>query len=288
MPNPAFPAMPAVLTAAELCAWLRGLHAVPEPSVDRIVAGRPDTPVRGIAVLWMPTWAALREAAAQGLNVVIAHEPTFYTHRDLDGFDAAMAPLDPRARAAITVTRDEKLRWIEDNKLVVIRCHDVLDAMPGGVVDSLAAALGFTAGDYVTSVPHHRVVRLAVPAPAGDVARRLAISFQTIGQPGVGFYGDANRRVQTLALGTGYGNDPWRHFALGADMALAIDDRIKTWSEPVWAEDAGYPIVVINHGTSEEWGVRRLAAIVAAGHPAVPVRLLPQGCGYRWITPPVR
>jgi putative NIF3 family GTP cyclohydrolase 1 type 2 len=275
-----------ILTAQDLCAWLRALHAVPEPSVDRVIAGRLDTVVRGIAVLWMPTWAALREAARLGLNTVVAHEPTFYTHHDLDGFDVAMAAVDARAREAITATRDAKLRWIDENELVIIRCHDVLDAMRGGVVDSLAAALGFTEKDYETELPHHRVVRLADSAPAGEVARRLAASFQKIGQPGVAFYGDANRPVRTLALGTGYGNDPWKHFALGADMALAIDDRIKTWSEPVWAEDSGYPVVVINHGTSEEWGVRRLAEIIAAGHPGRPVRLLPQGCGYRWIPAP--
>lgn len=168
--------------------------------------------------------------------------------------------------------------------MAVIRCHDVLDAMPGGVVDCLATALGFTTAEYVTEAPRYRVVRLATPTPAGQVAQRLATAFGRLGQPGVAFYGNADRRVSTLGLGTGYGNDPWRGHALGADMALAIDDRIKSWTEPVWAEDAGYPVVVINHGTSEEWGVRRLADIIRAGHPEVPVRLIPQGCGYRWFS----
>ena len=115
------------------------------------------------------------------------------------------------------------------------------------------------------------------------MAQRLANHFRAIGQPGVAFYGDADRSVRSLGLGTGYGNDPWQHFAFGAEMALAIDDRIKTWSEPAWADDAGYPIVVINHGTSEEWGVRRLAEKLAADHPGLPVRPLLQGCGYRWV-----
>ena len=251
--------------------------------MDRVIAGRADTEVRGVAVMWMPTWTALRGAVAQGCNIVVAHEPTFYGHYDLEGFDEAVAALPTLARAAATATRDAKLRWIEEQGVVVIRCHDVLDSMPGGVVDSLAAALGFSVADYVTQAPHYRVVRLATPAAAREVAQRLADQFSRLGQPGVAFYGDANRTVRTLGLGTGYGNDPWQHFALGAEMALAIDDRIKTWSEPVWAEDSGYPVVVINHGTSEEWGVRRLAEIIAAGHAGLSVRLLPQGCGYRWI-----
>jgi putative NIF3 family GTP cyclohydrolase 1 type 2 len=272
------------MTVHDLNAWLRSLHPVPEPSVDRIIVGHPEIDVRGIGVVWMPTWAALREAAAHGLNVIVAHEPCFYTHHDLDGFANLLAPLSSRTRTAVTATSHAKRQWIEDNGLAVIRCHDVLDDMPGGVVDSLAAALGYTAADYVSQTPHYRVVRLAAPVEAREAARQLARQFRRLGQPGVAFYGDANRLVNSLGLGTGYGNDPWQHHALGAEMAIAIDDRIKSWSEPVWAEDAGYPMIVINHGTSEEWGVRCLAEIIAARQPNVPVRLLPQGCGYRWIT----
>ena len=47
------------LRAVELNAWLRSLHPVPEPSVDRVIAGDPQTEVKGIAVMWTPTWAAL-------------------------------------------------------------------------------------------------------------------------------------------------------------------------------------------------------------------------------------
>lgn len=272
------------MTARELNNWLRSLHSVPEPSVDRVVAGNPETEIRGIAVLWMPTWPALREAAARGLNVIVAHEPTFYTHLDLDESAASLRTLTRAAHDSVVAARETKRRWIEEQGMAVIRCHDVLDAMPGGVVDSLARELGFTPADYLHSVPHFRVVRLPSRTPAREVAMQLANAFSRIGQPGVAFYGDAIRPVGSLGLGTGFGNDPWKHHALGAEMALAIDDRIQTWSEPVWAEDTGYPVAVVNHGTAEEWGVRRLAEIITTGHPGVPVQLLPQGCGYRWIT----
>jgi putative NIF3 family GTP cyclohydrolase 1 type 2 len=273
------------VTARELCAWLRSLHSVPEPSVDRIIVGAPETVVRGIAVVWMPTWAALREAARRGLNCVVAHEPTFFTHHDSDGFDAAFADVPAVARASLDATRDAKRRWIEEQEMVVIRCHDVLDAMPGGVVDCLAKGLGFSASDYVKVWERYRVVQLAAPAPAGEVAQRLADAFAPLGQPGVGFYGDSSRIVRTLGLGTGYGCEPWRFVELGADMGISIDDRIKTWTEGEWADDSGFPLVVINHGTSEEWGVRRLAEIIARQFTACPVQLIPQGCGYRWIAP---
>ena len=104
-----------------------------------------------------------------------------------------------------------------------------------------------------------------------------------LGQPGGAFYGDSNRMVRRLGLGTGYACEPWRFVELGAEMCLTIDDRIKTWIETEWSEDSGYPMVVIHHGTSEEWGVRRLREIIAAKFPAEKVVMLPQGFRAKWI-----
>jgi putative NIF3 family GTP cyclohydrolase 1 type 2 len=273
------------MTAREINHWLRSLHAVPEPSVDGVIVGDPETLVRGIAVLWMPTWAALRTAHAQGLNVVVAHEPTFFNHYDLERFEEGLGVLPPAGRRIFEATRDAKRRWIEETGVVVIRCHDVLDSMPGGVVDSLAYALGFSRASYVNEVPHHRVVRVDPPVAAIALAQRLANSFGALGQPGVAFYGDPGRAVKSLGLGTGYACEPWRFVELGADMALTIDDRIKTWTEGQWADDSGYPLVVIHHGSSEEWGVRRLAELVREAYHEIPVKLLAQGYTARWIAP---
>lgn len=271
------------MTANELCAWLRSWHPVGDDTVDRVIVGRGDTVVRGVSVMWYPTWAALRAAVARGHNTVVAHEPTFFTHYDLRGFDEAFGQLPEPARQAVTVTRDAKRRWIEEQGLVVIRCHDVLDSMAGGIVDSLAARLGFGRADYVTQVPHHRVVRIAPAAPAREIAQRLANAFAEIGQPGVAFYGDPDRVVHSLGLGTGYGCDPWTFVRLGAEMALTINDRVKTWTELAWADDSGYPLVVIDHGTSEEWGVHTLAGLLETQFPELGVQLERQGCSFRWI-----
>jgi putative NIF3 family GTP cyclohydrolase 1 type 2 len=252
--------------------------------VDRVVIGSPDAEVRAVGVMWMPTWAALRSAVAQGANVMVVHEPTFYTHWDRESFHEEFKNLKSRARAALDATRTAKEAWIQQHGITIIRCHDVLDAMPGGVVDSLARELGFAPEEAVTKSGNYRILQLREPRRAGELIQRMAKAFARLGQPGVGFYGDENRMVGKLGLGTGYGCDPWRQIELGAEMALVIDDRIKVWTEPVWAEDAGFPLAVINHGTSEEWGVRTLAEILRTKFPATPVHLIEQGCGYRWIT----
>lgn len=271
------------MTALELHYWLRSLHSVPEPSVDRLIVGDPATVVRGIAVVWTPTWAALRDALAQGCNVVVAHEPTFFSNHDLDAFETSATDLSPSASRTMSAARDEKKRWIEESGMVVIRCHDVLDLMPGGVADSLATALGFSEADYLASVPYYRVVRIEPATRAGEVAQRLAKAFGALGQPGVAFYGNPDRMVRSLGLGTGYACEPWRFVELGAEMCVTIDDRIKTWIESEWSDDSGYPMIVIHHGTSEEWGVRRLCDLITERYSEIPVQLIPQGFRCRWV-----
>jgi putative NIF3 family GTP cyclohydrolase 1 type 2 len=272
------------MTGRDFNPWLRSVHPGPEPSVDRVIAGDPEMPVRGIAVMWTPTWAALREAKAQGCNVVVTHEPTFFSHLDLDGFEEAAGKISPAALNAMSATRDEKLRWIERNGMVVIRCHDVLDLMPGGVADSLVRKLGFSEAEVLVNEPYYRVVKVAPAQRADDLAKRLARAFGEIGQPGVAFYGDPEKKVERLGLGTGYACEPWRFVELGADMCVTIDDRIKTWVETEWADDAGFPMIVIHHGTSEEWGVHTLHELIAQRFPELPVKLQVQGFRARWIS----
>lgn len=277
------PAAAAPLRAGELNAWLRALHTVPEPSVDRIIVGDSETVVKGIAVMWTPSWDALREAVAAGCNVVVAHEPTFFSHFDLDGFEEHAGQVSPAARDAMIPTRDAKLKWIRENNLVVIRSHDVVDKMPGGVPDALVKHLGFAESDVLVKKNPYRLIRISPAVTAEELAKRLAKSFATIGQPGVAFYGDPQRKVEKLGVGTGYGCVPWEFVKLGADMCVTIDDRIKTWIETEWADDAGYPMIVIHHGTSEEWGVHSLHEKLTAAFPHLPVKLLKQGFRARWI-----
>src|ERR1700733_628787 len=51
-------------------------------TVDTFKAGDPDTPVTGIAVTMMATLDVLQRAAANHQNLVITHEPTFFSHQD--------------------------------------------------------------------------------------------------------------------------------------------------------------------------------------------------------------
>jgi putative NIF3 family GTP cyclohydrolase 1 type 2 len=53
-----------------------------EQTVDKLIAGTLEVPVKGIASTMMATLDVLQRASAKGLNMVITHEPTYYSHQD--------------------------------------------------------------------------------------------------------------------------------------------------------------------------------------------------------------
>ena len=271
------------MTADDLNKYLRSIIAVDEPSVDRIVIGDPKTKITKIGTAWMPYWKTLKEVVEEGVNTLIVHEPAFYTHWDLDAdsSDYLRAPIPAKDNYSRVVY--EKKKWIEDNGLVIIRCHDVLDKIPDwGIPYALGQGLGLSNEDIIKSKKFYNVYEIE-PTPAVEVAKKIAASLKVIDQPGVAFYGDENYNVKTIGLGTGCICDPLQYSELAPDLFIGIDDTIRTWIQTTYAEDTGQPLVVINHGTSEEFGMQSLNKHLKETLTDYEITHFRQGCGYRWI-----
>jgi len=263
------------MKAGDLKHYLKSLAPLPEKTVDRIIVGNPETEIVKIGTAWMPYWDTCRQALAAGVNVMVVHEPTFYTHWDLDGEN-----FYPETIA-------EKKHWLEESGLVIIRCHDVLDKVqtPFGMPFAFGRALGFADADILRSVTYYNVYRCE-PMPARQLAQHIAQSLKNFGQPGVGFYGDAARIVESVGVGTGMACDPLQFAHLKPDMFVVINDAIKTWTHGEYSRDTGLPMVVIDHGTSEEFGVKALYDHLASVFPQFEIIHFQQGCTYQWVTSP--
>jgi putative NIF3 family GTP cyclohydrolase 1 type 2 len=271
------------MTAGELNRYLRSLIDVEEPSVDRIIIGDPGTPVRKIGTAWMPYWKTCRQAVRDGVNVLVVHEPTFYAHRDLDAREWINIDHPGAGQQKYLDQRDEKASWIREKGLVIIRCHDVWDKFPDiGIPYAFGQALGFSNADIIRRETYYNVYKTE-PAPAIEMARSIASRLSVAGQPGVAFYGDEKTTVRSVGVGTGCICDPMQYMQLEPDLFIAIDDTIRTWIQTTYAEDTGHPLVVVNHGTSEEFGIRLLSEHLAAAFTDYDVIHYPQGCTYQWI-----
>ena len=271
------------MTANDLNNYLRSLVEVEEPSVDKVIVGDPDTKITKIATAWMPYWHTLKEAKTRGINTLVVHEPTFYTHRDLEekNWDFHGAP--SVAKKMYTEQVEKKKSWIEENRLVVIRCHDVLDKIKGyGIPFAFGRALGFSDEDILRSRPYYNVYEIE-SRPAIEVAQMIASKLKAVGQPGVAFYGDENYPVGTVGLGTGCICNPMEFMELEMDLAIAIDDSINTWTQTTFAEDSGRPLVVVNHGSTEEFGMKELSEELNKKLVNLEVSHFKQGCTYRWV-----
>lgn len=273
-----------IRTAGDLQKYLRSLHTVREPSVDRIIIGNPDTKIKKAGTAWTPYFKTLKNAVNQGINVLVVHEPTFYTHWDLDkktqDFYNSPSPSKDQYLEAL----ETKKRWIESNGLVIIRSHDVPDIIKNfGIPFSLGQKLGFKNDDIIRSKDYYNVYQIEKNS-AANVAKRIADKLKDFDQPGVAFYGDPDRSVSTVGLGTGCICDPQQYAELNPDLCIAIDDTIRTWVQTTYSEDTGKPLVVINHGTSEEMGMQLLNEYLKKNIPSIEFIHLKQGCSYNWIT----
>src|SRR5258706_7895828 len=72
------------LTAAQAIDRIKSNIGIPwgAQTVDNVISGDPETPVKGIATTMMATLDVIQRSAAAGKNMVITHEPTFYSHQD--------------------------------------------------------------------------------------------------------------------------------------------------------------------------------------------------------------
>ncbi|MEN8203000.1 MAG: hypothetical protein ABFS28_10420 [Bacteroidota bacterium] len=126
-------------------------------------------------------------------------------------------------RLAYQEVIEKKKQWIEESQMVIIRSHDVMD--------------------IIRSKDYYNVYKIE-PDAAWNVAQKIANSLMFLDQPGVAFYGDENRMVSSVGLGTGCICDPRQYLELGPELQITIDDAVRTWVLTTYAEDTGDPLVV--------------------------------------------
>ncbi len=272
------------ISATDVQKFLISLVKLGPETVDRFIIGDPGTKIKKIGTCWMPYWETCKKAVESGVNLLVVHEPTFYTHWDLeeDKEDYFQAPEFAKKQYLDLVA--EKKKWILENGLVIIRNHDTMDALKDrGIPFALGQFLGYSNADIIRSQTYYNVYRID-KQPAAQAASSIARKLKETGQPGVAFYGDPDWPVSSVGVGTGCICDPIYFADLEPDIFIAIDDVVRTWTQTAFARDSGRPLIVINHGTSEEMGMRMLNRIIKEKFPDIETIHFNEGCTYKWIT----
>jgi len=261
----ATPARAASLTVGDVLTRMRsriGTEWFPG-GVDRIIAGSADTEVTGIATTMMATFDALKAAVAKRANLVVTHEPTFWSHPDT----VSQLRDDPLYRT--------KLAYMQAHGLVSYHLHDHWHArLPvDGINDGMAQQMGWTR--YRDPAAQRRYI-----LPPTTLAA-LAREFQhKLGDRTLRVVGDPALKVSKVWESWGYCSAfPGIDF-LDNDVDVLVIGEAQDWDLIAYAQDlvaAGRRkgLILLGHVLSEQWGMKTCAEWLKGFVPEVKVTWLP-------------
>jgi putative NIF3 family GTP cyclohydrolase 1 type 2 len=241
-------------------------------TVDKIIVGDPDKEVGTAVVTWISSFAAVRAAVDRGVDALITHEPTFYSHRnEMDAINDS------------DISRQKK-SFLDQSGLVILRCHDAWDRWPDiGIPWAWARFLGLD-GEPVAFGSGRAQHRYDIPPVTVDeLAHRVALKTAEIGEPSVQVVGKSARQVSKIGIGTGCICSVPEYMSMGCDVGVLCDDGASYWSRVQPAEDMGFPVIRVNHGTSEEPGMVTLTQYINDDVPGVAAEHLPHGSCFRLV-----
>lgn len=241
-----------------------------ETTVDRVILGDEQADVDHCVVSWMPSFRALRHMVERGLRLLICHEPTFWNHRD--------------NRSADDPVSQEKLAYIRDHDLVILRNHDCWDRWPDvGIPWAWADFLGLGNSPQAVASDGYQQRYDIEPVPLDTFARRLAQRCDSLGEPLVQVTGDGSQMVSRIGVGTGCGCDIPTYQAMDCDCSIVCDDGSCYYGGIQRADDSSHPVIRVNHGTSEEPGMITLTKYINESLEGLRAEHLPHGSTFRLV-----
>ena len=242
-------------------------------TVDTFKAGDPDAPVTGIATTMMATYDVLKRAAAQNANLIITHEPTFYSHEDqIADFEAADDP----------VWR-EKEAFIKEHHLVVWRFHDHWHMRePDGILAGMTRALGWEQYQEPRMPNLFTVPQITLRGLAKAIQERIGIKvLRVVGNPDL--------KITRIALSPGAAGEQ-RHLALlrREDVQVLVVGEVPEWETIEYVADASAEgkakaLILMGHIPSEQAGMAACAEWLRTFIKTIPVTFVPaaEPC---WVT----
>jgi putative NIF3 family GTP cyclohydrolase 1 type 2 len=249
------------LTAKDVIDRIQKNVGVPwrEPTVDTIKSGSAATRVQGIATTMMCTLDVVQRAAAAGKNMVITHEPTFYSHED-----------------KVDTLRNDgvyqfKQAFLDKHDMVVFRFHDHWHAhRPDGIATGMAQALGWDKNVDPQNPRQFVFSGMTLSTLASQIEAKLKIrTMRVIGDPAL--------PVRTVAGNWGYAGNlgPFTR----PELDVLVIGEAREWELIEYAADAVTSgrkkgLIVLGHIPSEQAGMVHCADWLKTFITEVPVQFI--------------
>ena len=216
-------------------------------TVDTFKSGNPQDVVTGVVTCMFADTKVLQKAVANKCNLIITHEPLFYNHLD----ETISLENDPVYQA--------KIKYINDNKLIVWRFHDHIHRMkPDGIYTGMIEKLGWSKNQTGNSMIHFKFEPQKLSLfVAGLKAIWPGNSFRVVGNP--------EMTVSQVALAVGAPGSAAHIQLLEEEQTqLLIAGEAQEWETYQYAYDAqlqgkNKAVIFLGHTLSEEAGMNYCA-----------------------------
>lgn len=224
-----------------------------EKTCDLLVSGDPDMEVKGIVTSFMATVDVIKEAIAIGANMIITHEPTYYTGLD----EMEWLQKDPVYLA--------KQQLIEDHGIAIWRYHDHMHlAHTDRIYDGLIRELGWENNRIDPASPWcYEIEQTTLVELAAYVMKKLSMNvLRVVGNPEM-----PCSRIGILvgggSLGLGREQMPME-LMRDKELDVMICGEITEWTLCAYINDAAMlgfnkGMLAVGHERTEEWGMKHMA-----------------------------
>jgi putative NIF3 family GTP cyclohydrolase 1 type 2 len=243
-----------------------------EKTCDLLIEGNMEHQVMGVGTTFMATVDVIRRATALKCNLIITHEPTYFSGPD----NTDWLKDDP--------VYQKKRALINENKISIWRYHD---HMHSGNTDLIYAGLLENLGwkQYLNkNLPHPHCYTI----PATTVAALADFFKKKLGMKVIQIVGDTGMKCSRVGILVGGGSlglgDEKMPATLMNEQQLdvMVCGEITEWTLSAYVRDAaalGFnkAMIVVGHERSEEPGMKELAKRLQPLLDGIPVHFLDAG-----------
>jgi putative NIF3 family GTP cyclohydrolase 1 type 2 len=252
------------LTAGQVIDRIKANVGIPwrAQTVDNIIAGAAETPVKGIATTMMATLDVVRRAAASGKNMVITHESTFFSHQDR----TEQLLQDP--------TYQFKLDFLNKNNMVVFHFHDHWHGRkPDGIAVGMMRELGWEKYADPQNPKSFTFPEIPLARLAREMETKLKIRTMRV-------VGDPKLPVKRVIASWGNVSQmPGIPFFARPDVDVLVIGETHEWELVEYAQDTiasgkKKALIVLGHVVSEQAGMKYCAEWLKEFIKEVPIEFI--------------
>ncbi|MFC1921289.1 Nif3-like dinuclear metal center hexameric protein [Chloroflexota bacterium] len=243
-----------------------------EETCDQLIEGNWEYQVTGVVTTFMATVDVIHRAKEQGCNLIITHEPTYFTGLDQTDW-LESDPVYHRKKALIN-----------DNRISIWRYHDHMHRGKTDLIyTGLLKDLGWT--EYLdTELPQPHCYTI----PLTSVTELVGFLKKTLGMKVIRIVGDPEMKCSRVGILVGGGSLGLGREEMPAELMndrqldVIICGEITEWTLSAYVRDAaamGFnkAIIIVGHERSEEPGMKEMANWLQPLLAEIPVYFLDAG-----------